>query len=73
MSRRVIGYEGEGRHRRPVYALEEPARARRWGPIVGMSNRGLAGVGGELVEGVSEREQKRAHDRAYKAQRRGQA
>lgn len=71
MSQRVVGYTGEGRARRPVYALEEPRVARVTGYVVNVARHGMAVITGELVVGDhGPIEQARISQRAYSARQR---
>lgn len=66
MSRRVVGYEGTGRARRPIYADDGPATAKVFGIITGFGRHGMAVVAGELVRGTSEAEAHRLAARLWK-------
>lgn len=60
MVRRVVGYEGEGRHRRTIYADEGPARARAGGVLdaLGSVTSGMVGLlaGGEGAGAIERRQ-----------------
>lgn len=74
MSRRVIGYTGEGRARTPVYAPEPPCVARMTGYVEYAAQGGFATIGGALVEGgPGPVELGRQHQRAHMARRRAAA
>lgn len=51
MSTRVVGYEGDGRARRPILVDEGPGAGRTHGYVAHASRRGYAIIGGELVQG----------------------
>ncbi len=44
MSQRVVGYEGEGRHRKPIYAPEGPATASASSPMAMLGRLALPGM-----------------------------
>jgi hypothetical protein len=56
--RTIVGYEGEGRRRRPVWSDSVPGFAAH-------SHR----PSGQLVTGQSDRERRRQEQRAYKARK----
>jgi hypothetical protein len=73
MSQRVVGYEGEGRARRPIYTIEAPAVARANRYVANAARRGFAIIGGTLVEGgPGEYQQHRDQQRAFRDRRRGE-
>lgn len=72
MSTRVVGYEGEGRARRPIVVDEGPGAGRTHGYVAHASRRGYAVIGGELVVGTrTERADRMAeYAKTYRARQR---
>lgn len=64
-----VGYEGDGRARKPIVLDEGPRFARMTGYVTGASTHGYPVIGGALVQGESGTTGA-DHQRAYKARRR---
>lgn len=73
MSNRIVGYEGEGRARRPIWEPEGPAVGRTHGMVAGAVARGYAVIGGALVQGDSELQRRDAMRALRAARRAGEA